>query len=273
MMDQQRRVGMGTSSAACSSFSLRPAPSWCGLHKDIWIYVYGFTPTSDLAKVTQTSHVLSDAAQQVLLYSRKWWDIQKKREGWQRASRFDNVEAQYMPELLALQHQVTHVRFLFNHSVDKANLPTGLQYLQYGELPAGLKHLEFDAHFDQHLVPRRYLLNLRLELGTLPTGLQHLQFDWTFNQSLDKVALPTKLQHLELGYRFNQSLDKVVLPAGLQHLQFGEGFNQSLDKVVLPAGLKHLQFGGCFKQSLDKVKLPAGLQHLECGTYIFEFRG
>ncbi len=119
--------GRRSSAPSASSASTQPS-ALLSLPTDIWKLISGFTSTSDLASMTNVNHVLSGTAQYVLLYSRKWWDIRKKHEGWHRASRFDNVKAHSMPDILALQHQVTHVRFHGDFNSDIV-LPMGLLYV------------------------------------------------------------------------------------------------------------------------------------------------
>ena len=74
---------------------------------------------------------------------------------------------------------------LFNQSMEKVSLPTGLQSIIFGDI----------LHSGQ--------------------GPQHI-FGVQFDQCREQVSLPTGLHSLTVGHESNQSIGKVSLPNGVQ---------------------------------------------------------
>jgi len=106
----------------------------------------------------------------------------------------------------------------FNLRLNKNVLPTGLTYLEFGDM-----------------------FNKPLTEEVLPEKLTRLEFGREFNQRLNKDVLPSGLTYLEFGNMFNQPLIKGVLPLSLNYLKFGTKFNQCLiSQEILPKNLTYL---------------------------------
>jgi len=150
--------------------------------------------------------------------------------------------------------KITFGKF-FNHLINFKNLPTSIEYLEFGycynktihEYPPNLKILKFGRNYSSKIFNLPHGL-IKLEINEkfsslildLPTTLEILKFDENSEYSqLDKLELPNSIKILQLGKLRSPATGTTSyiknLPSSLEYIKYCKS-NKKIKKIIDDAG-------------------------------------